>query len=121
MTNPQSPAAPIIEGAVADGYRRLLAPSIERDIRRTLTEMAEAHAIQIFGTNLRSLLMQAPVRGLNVLGIDPAYRTGCKVVAVDRVRCAFGLHHYLSPRAAAALGGSHRGSRRAGWSGITSR
>ncbi|NLM53729.1 MAG: S1 RNA-binding domain-containing protein, partial [Firmicutes bacterium] len=78
------PAAPIIEGAVADGYRRLLAPSIERDIRRTLTEMAEAHAIQIFGTNLRSLLMQAPVRGLNVLGIDPAYRTGCKVVAVDQ-------------------------------------
>jgi uncharacterized protein len=84
VTNPQSPAAPIIEGAVADGYRRLLAPSIERDIRRTLTEMAEAHAIQIFGTNLRSLLMQAPVRGLNVLGIDPAYRTGCKVVAVDQ-------------------------------------
>lgn len=83
ITNPSSPSAPFIEAAWADGYKRLLAPSVERDIRSSLTEKAEAHAIEIFATNLRSLLMQAPVRGYRVLGIDPAYRTGCKVVAVD--------------------------------------
>lgn len=84
ITNPQSPAAPLIQEAIADGYKRLLAPSIERDIRRELTETAETHAIEIFATNLRNLLMQPPVRGRSVLGIDPAYRTGCKVVAVDQ-------------------------------------
>ncbi|MGI6640641.1 MAG: Tex family protein [Limnochordia bacterium] len=84
ITNPHSPSAPIIEAALADGYKRLLAPSIERDIRRGLTETAEAQAIEIFATNLRSLLMQPPVRCQNVLGIDPAFRTGCKVVAVDQ-------------------------------------
>lgn len=84
IINPNSPSAALIEAAWADGYKRLLAPSIERDIRSSLTEKAEAHAIEIFTTNLRSLLMQAPVRGYRVLGIDPAYRTGCKVVAVDQ-------------------------------------
>lgn len=84
ITNSSSPSAPIITAALEDGYKRLLAPSIERDIRNTLTEAAEEHAIEIFATNLRNLLMQAPVRGFTVVGIDPAYRTGCKVVVVDQ-------------------------------------
>ncbi len=78
-----SPALPYLREAITDGYSRLLAPSLERDIRRTLTEKAEEHAIQIFAKNLRDLLMQSPVRGHRVLGIDPAFRTGCKVVAVS--------------------------------------
>lgn len=78
-----SPALPYIVEAIKDSYARLLAPSLERDIRRSLTEKAEEHAIQIFAKNLRDLLMQSPVRGHRILGIDPAYRTGCKVVAVS--------------------------------------
>lgn len=82
ITNDASPAAAYLRRAMADGYSRLLAPSLERDIRNALTEKAEAHAIQIFAKNLRDLLMQSPVRGHKVLGIDPAFRTGCKVVAI---------------------------------------
>ena len=78
-----SPALPYIVEAIKDSYAMLLAPSLERDIRRSLTEKAEEHAIQIFAKNLRDLLMQSPVRGHRILGIDPAYRTGCKVVAVS--------------------------------------
>ncbi|MDQ0191385.1 Tex family protein [Alicyclobacillus cycloheptanicus] len=69
--------------AVADAYKRLIAPAVEREIRADLTERAEAHAIQIFGQNLRSLLLQPPLRKKRVLGVDPAYRTGCKLAAVD--------------------------------------
>jgi uncharacterized protein len=68
---------------IEDSYKRLVAPSIERDIRGELTEVAEEHAIHIFAENLRNLLLQAPVRGKVVLGIDPAYRTGCKLAVVD--------------------------------------
>ena len=82
ITNQASPATPFLSSAIEDGYARLLAPSLERDIRSALTEKAEEHAIQIFAKNLRDLLMQSPVRGRRVLGIDPAFRTGCKVVAV---------------------------------------
>ncbi|HHY16354.1 MAG TPA: RNA-binding transcriptional accessory protein [Firmicutes bacterium] len=78
-----SPAAPRILAAIEDGYGRLLGPSLEREIRNTLTEKAEEHAIEIFAKNLRDLLLQSPIRGRRVLGIDPAYRTGCKVVAVN--------------------------------------
>lgn len=78
-----SPAFTYLYEAIQDGYQRLLAPSLERDIRGALTEKAEEHAIQIFAKNLRDLLMQSPVRGRRVLGIDPAFRTGCKVVAVN--------------------------------------
>lgn len=67
-----------------DGYDRLLFPAIEREIRRDLTEIADQHAIGVFATNLRSLLLQPPLRGQIVLGIDPGYRTGCKVAVVDR-------------------------------------
>jgi uncharacterized protein len=82
ITNKASPAAAYLLAAIEDGYSRLLAPSLERDIRNALTEKAEAHAIQIFAKNLGDLLMQSPVRGHRVLGIDPAFRTGCKVVAI---------------------------------------
>lgn len=83
ITDSSSPAVPYLRAAIEDGYARLLAPSLEREIRNALTEKAEEHAIQIFSKNLRDLLLQSPVRGRRVLGIDPAFRTGCKVVAID--------------------------------------
>ncbi|MEW6695816.1 MAG: Tex family protein [Bacillota bacterium] len=79
----QSGAADILQQAVQDGYRRLLAPAVERDIRNQITEVAEEQAINVFSKNLRQLLLQPPVKGRNVLGIDPAYRTGCKWAVVD--------------------------------------
>ncbi|MDD3268425.1 MAG: Tex family protein, partial [Syntrophomonadaceae bacterium] len=72
-----------IEQAVADCWQRLLAPAIERDIRNELTELAHTQALQVFSRNLRSLLLQAPVKGKVMLGIDPAYRTGCKWAVID--------------------------------------
>ncbi len=69
--------------ALEDGYRRLIAPSIERDIRSELTEKAEEGAISVFGKNLKQLLMQPPIQGETVLGWDPAFRTGCKLAVVD--------------------------------------
>lgn len=69
--------------SVEDGYKRLISPSIEREIRNTLTEKAEEQAIKVFGNNLKPLLMQAPVKGKVVMGFDPAYRTGCKIAVVD--------------------------------------
>ncbi|PYI52947.1 Tex family protein [Paenibacillus flagellatus] len=68
---------------IEDAYKRLIAPSIEREVRGELTEKAEEHAINIFAENLRNLLLQAPVKGKVVLGVDPAYRTGCKLAVVD--------------------------------------
>lgn len=72
-----------IADAVSDAYKRLIAPAIEREIRADLTESAEGHAIAIFAENLRNLLLQPPLSGRRVLGVDPAYRTGCKLAAVD--------------------------------------
>ncbi len=69
--------------AIEDSYERLIAPSIEREIRNELTEMAEEDAINVFGKNLHQLLMQPPVAGQTVLGWDPAFRTGCKLAVVD--------------------------------------
>ena len=66
-----------------DAYKRLIAPSIEREVRGELTEKAEEHAIQIFSENLRNLLLQPPVSGHVVLGVDPAFRTGCKLAVID--------------------------------------
>lgn len=68
---------------IEDAYKRLIAPSIEREVRGELTEKAEEHAIAIFSANLRNLLLQPPVRGSVVLGVDPAFRTGCKLAVVD--------------------------------------
>jgi uncharacterized protein len=78
-----SPFAGQLEEAVQDSAERLLLPSIERDVRRELSERADGHAIQVFATNLRALLAQPPLGGQTVLGIDPGYRTGCKVAVVD--------------------------------------
>lgn len=69
--------------AVLDGYKRLIQPSIEREVRNSLTEKAEEQAIHIFSENLRNLLLQAPLKGNVVLGYDPGYRTGCKLGVVD--------------------------------------
>jgi len=73
----------MLEAAVKDSYNRLIAPSIEREIRNILTDTAEEQAIKIFAANLRSLLLQAPIKGKTVMGFDPAYRTGCKIAVVD--------------------------------------
>ncbi len=72
-----------LEMAVEDAARRLLLPAIERDIRRNLSEIAEEHAISVFAVNLRNLLLQPPLSEFTVLGIDPGFRTGCKVAVVD--------------------------------------
>ena len=74
---------PYLQLAVADAYRRLIAPSIEREIRNALTEDAEDGAIKVFDKNLEQLLMQPPITGKVVLGWDPAFRTGCKLAVVD--------------------------------------
>lgn len=79
----RSPFASELRLAIADGAERLLLPAIERDVRRSLTETAEAHAIRVFAANLRALLLHPPIEGHTVLGIDPGYRTGCKVAVVD--------------------------------------
>lgn len=72
-----------LTAVIEDAYKRLLAPSIEREVRGEMTEKAEEQAIQIFAENLRNLLLQPPVKGKVVLGVDPAYRTGCKLAVVD--------------------------------------
>ncbi|APT46240.1 Tex family protein [Bacillus safensis] len=79
----QTTARPFIEAAIDDAYKRLIQPSIEREIRKELTEKAEEQAIHIFAENLRKLLLQPPMKGKRVLGVDPAYRTGCKLAVVD--------------------------------------
>ncbi|MBO6129476.1 MAG: RNA-binding transcriptional accessory protein [Pseudobutyrivibrio sp.] len=74
---------PVLKATIEDAYTRLIAPSIENEIRGNLTEMAEDGAIKVFGKNLTQLLMQPPIAGRNVLGWDPAFRTGCKIAVVD--------------------------------------
>ncbi len=78
-----SPVQTILEETIADSYKRLIAPAIERDIRNELSERAEDGALEVFKKNLYQLLMQAPIKGHHVMGIDPAYRTGCKIAVVD--------------------------------------
>ncbi|MFD1393772.1 Tex family protein [Lacticaseibacillus jixianensis] len=80
---PESPATAFIEDAYADAYKRFICPAIEREVRGSLTEAAEAQSVKVFGQNLYHLLMQAPIKGKVVLGFDPAYRTGCKLAVVD--------------------------------------
>ena len=81
--DPRSPLAEQLVLAVDDAAARLLLPAIERDVRRALTEQAEAHATSVFSANLRALLGGPPLTGHTVMGIDPGYRTGCKVAVVD--------------------------------------
>ena len=81
--NPSSPFSGQLSKTIDDAAKRLLLPAIYRDVRRTLTEKAEEHAVQIFAKNLRALLLQPPLAGHTVLGLDPGYRTGCKVAVID--------------------------------------
>ncbi len=83
ITNPKSIWYTPLREAIADAYKRLIAPSIETEVRGALTEKAEERAISLFAVNLRNLLLQPPVKGLTVLGVDPGYRTGCKLAVVD--------------------------------------
>lgn len=80
-----SPMAKLIEAAVEDAYSRLIAPSIENEIRNLLSDTASEKAIKVFAQNLKGLLMQPPVKAHAVLGLDPAYRTGCKFAVVDEI------------------------------------
>ncbi|NEY81193.1 RNA-binding transcriptional accessory protein [Bacillus sp. 3H-10] len=83
IKSPASITSDIVREAIEDGYKRLIQPSIEREIRNELTEKAEDQAIHIFSENLRNLLLQPPLKGKVVLGVDPAYRTGCKLAVVN--------------------------------------
>ena len=83
ITEENEIVTPVLEEAVTDSYKRLIAPAIEREIRNELTEQAEDGAIKVFGKNLEQLLMQPPIAGKTVLGWDPAFRTGCKLAVVD--------------------------------------
>ena len=84
IAEPKSPAARYIEAAVLDSYDRLIAPSIEREIRSDLFDAAGEGAIKLFADNLKHLLMQAPLKGKTVLGFDPGYINGCKTAVVDK-------------------------------------
>ena len=79
----RGPFAPVLDAAVADGYKRLMAPSLEREARAKLTVRAQTDAIHVFAKNLESLLSARPVRGARVIALDPGYRTGCKVAVLD--------------------------------------
>ncbi|CZR09363.1 Tex family protein [Trichococcus collinsii] len=83
LKNPNSIAVPYLKAAYEDSYRRFIGPAIERELRNELSEAADAQAIDVFGDNLRNLLLQPPLKGKVVLGLDPAYRTGCKLAIVD--------------------------------------
>lgn len=83
ITNSKSIFLDELISALEDAYKRLIAPSIEREIRNSLTDRAEEHAIEVFARNLRALLLQPPLRGHVVMGIDPGYRTGSKVCVVE--------------------------------------
>ncbi len=105
LRGPRTPIRDQVELAIADGYKRLLAPSLERDLRATHTDQADDHAIQVFSANLRKLLLQSPLRGRVVLGIDPGYRTGCKVAVVDptgKLLATMTIYPHPSQRAAQA-------------------
>lgn len=78
-----APSAAIVAEAIEDSYKRLIQPSVEREIRTELSEKGETQAIHIFSENLRNLLLQPPMKNKMVLGVDPAYRTGCKLAVID--------------------------------------
>jgi len=79
----RSPFGVLLSETIKDSYDRLISPSIEREIRNELTQVAEEQAINVFGTNLKNLLLQPPIKGRTIMGFDPAYRTGCKIAVLD--------------------------------------
>ena len=80
----KSQFAEMLANTIEDSYKRLIEPSIEREIRNDLTEKAEEKAIKVFGKNAKQLLMQPPIKNITVMGFDPAYRTGCKIAVIDK-------------------------------------
>lgn len=86
-----SPAIETVKEAIIDAYKRFISPAIERELRNDLTETAEDQAIQVFGENLNNLLLQAPLKDQVILGLDPAYRTGCKLAVIDATGKVLGI------------------------------
>lgn len=84
LVPPDHPHGDFLRGCARDALTRLIFPSLDREIRRELTDRAELHAVQVFAKNLRNLLLQPPVRGRRVLAMDPGYKSGCKLVALDQ-------------------------------------
>jgi uncharacterized protein len=84
ITNPKSIFLDQLNLSLADSYQRLIAPAIEREIRNEITEKADEHAIRVFAENVKNLLLASPVRGKIIMGIDPGFRTGCKVAVIDQ-------------------------------------
>ncbi|MBQ9657824.1 MAG: RNA-binding transcriptional accessory protein [Clostridia bacterium] len=79
----QSPVTEMLKATILDSFKRLIEPSIDREIRSDLTEKADEKAIKVFGQNAKQLLLSAPIKGKTVMGFDPAYRTGCKIAVID--------------------------------------
>ena len=99
----ESQFKPLLKEAIEDGFKRLIKPAIEREIRSQLTEKAEDGAITVFGQNLKQLLMQPPIAGRNVLGWDPAFRTGCKLAVVDNTGKVISLGNGTASRESEAV------------------
>lgn len=87
-----SESAELLTESIDDSYKRLIEPSVEREIRNRLTEMAEEQAISVFSENLRNLLLQPPLKGRTILGVDPAFRTGCKLAIIDETGKMFEIN-----------------------------
>ncbi|MEI3605331.1 Tex family protein [Pseudogracilibacillus sp. SE30717A] len=87
-----SESAQLLTESIDDSYKRLIEPSVEREIRNRLTEMAEEQAISVFSENLRNLLLQPPLKGRTILGVDPAFRTGCKLAIIDETGRMFEIN-----------------------------
>ena len=83
IKNEKSPITPLVIDAIKDSYKRLIFPSVEREVRAELKEDSETKAIELFGKNLEKLLLTPPMKDKIVLGLDPAFRTGCKLAVID--------------------------------------
>ncbi|MBQ6370808.1 MAG: helix-hairpin-helix domain-containing protein, partial [Firmicutes bacterium] len=100
ITNPRSIYTELLQKTIEDSYKRLIAPSVEREMRNLLTERAEAEAVKVFAKNTENLLMAPPVRNKRIISIDPGYRTGCKVAALNGTGklLAYGTVYPTKPR-----------------------
>ena len=95
LIDPAHPHAEFLRGCARDSVTRLVLPSLEREVRREITEYCEGHAVAVFARNLRNLLLQPPVSGKRVLALDPGFKSGCKAVVVDE--CGMPLEHAVLP------------------------
>ena len=92
MRRRESSLDTFIEDTVKDAFKRLIFPSVEREVRNELTEKAQEQALNVFSVNLENLLLQAPMKDKYVLGVDPAFRTGCKLAAIDPTGKVLDIH-----------------------------